>query len=138
MERSFLAYFGGPILRYLLQMHAIVSALGIAWEIFRNQGAKQKPSNMAIYNDCSSVLRIFAQFRNSLVRLVTLAYAGQLIVPGIIASEALSELEVEVELRYVPAYSGVDGNVKADRAANIGRKHHIGKGKSTIARVVGA
>ncbi|KAM0317561.1 hypothetical protein ACHAO8_002399 [Botrytis cinerea] len=76
--------------------------------------AERKPSKIVIYSDCPGALRLFDQFRNSLRRLDKLPNAEQLIVPGIIASEALSVLEVEVELRYIPAHSGVEGNVRAD------------------------
>ncbi|TGO66440.1 hypothetical protein BOTNAR_0061g00420 [Botryotinia narcissicola] len=128
----------GQISTYLLEMYAIVRALEIGWDMCRNQGVERKPSKIVIYSDCSDALRRFYQFRNSLKRLEKLPNAEQLIVPGIIASEALSLLEVEVELRYVPAHSGVEGNVRADRAAKIGRKNSIGKGKLTVARVVGS
>lgn len=128
----------GQISTYLLEIYAIVRALEIGWDMCRNQGAERKPSKLVIYSDCSDALRRFDQFRNSLKRLENLPNAEQLIVPGIIASEALSLLEVEVELRYVPAHSGVEGNVRADRAAKIGRKNSIGKGKLTVARVVGS
>ncbi|KAF7958893.1 hypothetical protein EAE96_002420 [Botrytis aclada] len=96
------------------------------------------PSKVVIYSDSCSALELFHRWRNSLAKLEKLPYAEQLIVPGIIASEALSVLGVEVELRYVPAHSGVEGNVKADRAAKIGRNNSIGKGKLTVARVVGS
>ncbi|KAF7906507.1 hypothetical protein EAF00_000786 [Botryotinia globosa] len=128
----------GQISTYLLEMYAIVRALEIGWDMCRNQGAERKPSKIVIYSDCSDALRRFDQFRRSLKRLEKLTYAEQLIVPGIIASEALNVLDVEVELRYVPAHSGVEGNIRADRAAKIARKNSIGKGKLTVARVVGS
>ncbi|KAK6614092.1 hypothetical protein H4I96_00413 [Botrytis cinerea] len=104
----------GQISTYLLEMYAIVRALEIGWDKCRNQGAERKPSKIVIYSDCPGALRLFDQFRNSLRRLEKLPNAEKLIVPGIIASEALSVLEVEVELRYIPAHSGVEGNVRAD------------------------
>ncbi|KAF7938214.1 hypothetical protein EAE99_001886 [Botrytis elliptica] len=128
----------GQISTYLLEIYAIVRALEIGWDMCRNQGAERKPSKIIIYSDCCDALRRFDQFRNSLKRLEKLTYAEQLIVPGIIASEALNVLEVEIELRYVPGHSGVEGNVRADRAAKIGRKNSIGKGQLTVARVVGS
>ncbi|TGO43518.1 hypothetical protein BHYA_0001g01470 [Botrytis hyacinthi] len=128
----------GQISTYLLEMYAIVRALEMGWDMCRNQGAERKPSKIVIYSDCSGALGLFDQFRNSLKRLGKLTYAEQLIVPGIIASEALNVLEVEVELRYVPAHSGVQGNVRAHRAAKVARKNSIGKGKLTVARVVGS
>ncbi|KAF7894348.1 uncharacterized protein EAF01_009799 [Botrytis porri] len=128
----------GQISTYLLEMYAIVRALEIGWDMCRNQGAERKPSKIVIYSDCSGALGIFNEFRNSPKRLKKLPNAEQLIVPGIIASEALSVLEVEVELRHVPGHSGVEGNVRADRAAKIGRKKSIGKGKLIVARVVGS
>ncbi|KAF7949612.1 uncharacterized protein EAE97_003121 [Botrytis byssoidea] len=128
----------GQISTHLLEVYAIVRALEIAWDMCRNQGAERMPSKILIYSDCYGALRLFDQFRNSLKVLEKLTYAEQMIVPGIIASEALSVLEVGVALRYVPGHSGVEGNVKADRAAKIGRKHSVEKEKFLIAKVVGA
>lgn len=47
----------------------------------------------------------------------------------IIAAEELSAIKIEVELRYVyaPGHAGIQGNLKADRAARRGASHVIRK-----------
>ena len=111
----------------MLEVYAIAKAIEIAWERCRNLDAEQRPSNIVIYCDCPAALEFFARFRLTLSELERLAHGEELVGPGIIASEGLSALEVEVELRYVPGHAGITGNLKADRAARGGARHSVGK-----------
>ena len=45
-----------------------------------------------------------------------------LIGPGLLAAKSLKDLGIEVELRYVPGHSGVEGNMMAHRAARRGAR----------------
>jgi hypothetical protein len=77
--------------------------------------------------DCQAALKLFARFQLTLSELERLAHGEELVRPGIIASERLSALRVEVELRYVPGHVGITGNLKADQAARGGARHSVRK-----------
>jgi ribonuclease HI len=117
----------GCVRTHVLEVYAIAKALEIAWEHCRNSEAEQRPSNIVIYCDCPAALEFFARFRLTLSELERLEHGEELVGPGIIASEGLNALEVEVELRYVPGHAGITGNLKADRAARGGARHSVGK-----------
>lgn len=65
----------------------------------------------------------------NLVELKEPVHGEELVGPGLIASEGLSALAVEVELRYFPGHSGITGNLKADLAARRGARHSVRKRK---------
>lgn len=115
---------------YMLEIYAIAKALEISWKIHCDLEVEQRPTTIRIYSDCVGALEYFARFRQSLAELHRLPHGEELVGPGIIAVEGLSALKVGVELKYVPGHAGIQGNLKADRAARRGAKHAIGKPES--------
>jgi ribonuclease HI len=112
---------------HILEIYAIAKALEIALVHYRNVKAKQRPSKVCIYSDCPGALEYFDRFRRTLIGLQRIPNGEELVGPGIIAANNLSALKVRVELKYVPGHAGIQGNLKADRAARRGAKHPIGK-----------
>jgi ribonuclease HI len=117
----------GPLKTHVLEVYAISKALEIAWERCRNVEAEKRPSSVRIYSDCPAALEYFSQLGKTLVELKRFPHGEELVGPGIIAATQLSDLQITVELRYVPGHAGILGNIKADRAANTGAKRSVGK-----------
>ena len=102
-------------------------ALEIAFEHCQNAEARQRPSSVRIYSDCTDALEYFGRYEEILTKLRRLPYGEQLVGPGVIAAEDLTALNVAVELRYVPGHSGIPGNMKADQAAKRGSRVCVSK-----------
>jgi ribonuclease HI len=112
---------------HILEIYAIAKALEIALVHYRNVEAKRRSSKVYIYSDCLGALEYFARSQQTLTELQKLPYGEELVGPGIIAANYLCAFKVEVELRCVPGHAGIQGNLKADRAARKGAKRPIGK-----------
>ncbi|PVH73557.1 hypothetical protein DL98DRAFT_519820 [Cadophora sp. DSE1049] len=108
---------------HVLEIYAISKALEIAWNRCRDMETKLRPTCICVYSDCTGALEYFDGFRWTLDGMKRLPCGPRLVGPGIVATKELSAVGIKVELRYVPGHAGIEGNVKADRAAKKGAEH---------------
>jgi hypothetical protein len=122
----------------ILEAYAVAKALEVALDQCRDQKDGQVPKIVVIYSDNLEALRLFDQFRLTLVKLRRQIPNGEtLIGPGILAAKSLKDLGIEVELRYVPGHSGVAGNMMAHRAARRGARQGMTQRKGLSSSVGG-
>jgi ribonuclease HI len=115
----------------ILEIYAIAKALELALQHYHKckRYVKETPTKFYIYSDCVFAQEYFDQLRQSLPGLQQLRYGEELVGPGIVAANHLIRNKAEVELRYVPGHSGVQGNLKAHRGARKGAGHLMGRQK---------
>lgn len=107
----------------VLEVYAIAKALEIAWKQVRDVERDQRPSGVCIYSDSQNALDCFRGFQHSLSGIKRIPDGERLVGPGIMATHELAALGIDVELRYVPGHSGIEGNARADRAAKKGTRY---------------
>jgi hypothetical protein len=108
----------------ILEAYAITKALEAALDQCRDQNGEQVPRSVVIYSDNLETLRLFDQFRMTLVKLRKQIPNGEtLIGPGILAAKSLKDL-------------GIEGNMIAHRAARRGYRQGMTqrKGFSLLTR----
>lgn len=115
------------------EVFAIAQGAAVAIELIKRQrrqrrqngsGSGKKASNyrVTVFTDCRSALERIKKLRGKKPAVKTQMCSDPNICKLIMRSQRLHQIGVHLELCWVPGHFGVEGNVRADKAAQLARK----------------
>lgn len=121
-ERTFCLAAG--LTSNITEMAAIAEGLAIALSqiLLFSSGQRKDKAKVIIFADCQAAIHHVNKFQRTSPSEGRV-YGNPIVRKLVTRSQYLRSLGVEVEIRWVPGHSGVEGNIRADAAARSAAWH---------------
>lgn len=115
-ERAFC--FADGLKSKITEMAAIAEGLAIALSqiLLSSNGQRMEKAKVVIFADCQAAIHHVNKFQRTSPSEGRV-YNDPIVRKLVTRSQYLRSLGVEIEIRWVPGHSGVEGNIRADAAA---------------------